>query len=293
DRDRRPGRFLLLGSASFDLIRDASETLAGRIAIEELTGLRLDEVDRHASITEHWLRGGFPDALLAPDDDLSLLWRENLIRTYVERDVPSYGVQAGPALLRRLLTMVAHLSGQQLNVQSLSNSLQLNGRTVEKYLSLLEQTFTVRRLPAYHTNVGKRLIKTPKIYLRDTGLLHTLLNLPTHQALSKHPVFGASFESYVVEQVFSHSLTERTDLYYYRTTNGAEMDLVLVKAGEISALVEIKTSPQPKLSKGFHISRNDLGKPPTYIVTPNDVPAYALEEKIQVIGPRDIKRIFQ
>ena len=288
DRHRTPGRFILLGSASFDLIRDASETLAGRIAIEELAGLRLDELGENVDYLTHWLRGGFPDSVLAPSENLSFLWRENLVRTYLERDLPSFGVSADSALMRRVLTMLGHYTGQLLNYQSLAKSLQIDHRTLERYLSLLEQTFVVRRLPAYHVNVGKRLIKTPKVYVRDTGVLHTVLNVSDYLSLSRHPIFGASFESYVLEQLYGYNLHRRTELYYYRTRNGVEMDVVLVRGGQVVAAVEIKTSPAPKLSKGFHSAREDLGNPPTFVICPTDSAPYPLSEGVTVLAPRDL-----
>ena len=288
DRHRTAGRFILLGSASFDLIRDASETLAGRIAIEELAGLRLDELGNTVNYLTHWLRGGYPDSVLAPSDNLSFLWRENLVRTYLERDLLNLGVRADPAVMRRVLTMLGHHSGQLLNYQHLAKSLQIDHRTLERYLVLLEQTFVVRRLPAYHANVGKRLIKSPKVYIRDSGILHTVLNLPDYLSLSRHPVFGSSFESYILEQLYVRSLGRSTELYYYRTRGGAEMDVVLVRGGQVVAAVEIKTSPTPKLTKGFYTAREDLGSPPTFVVCPIDGPTYPINEGITVVGPGDL-----
>ena len=288
DRHRIPGRFILLGSASFDLIRDASESLAGRIAIEELAGLRLDELGEATNYLTHWLRGGYPDSVLATSENLSFLWRENLVRTYLERDLLSFGVGADPSLMRRVLTMIGHHSGQLVNYQSLAKSLQVDHRTLERYLTLLEQTFVIRRLPAYHTNVGKRLVKTPKVYVRDTGILHTVLSIPDYLSLSRHPVYGSSFESYIIEQIYAQNLHRRTELYYYRTTNGAEMDVVLLRGGQIVAAVEIKTTAAPKLTKGFYSAREDLGNPLTFVVCPTDNEPYPLTEGITVIGPQDL-----
>lgn len=293
DRDRRPGRFLLLGSASFDLIRDTSETLAGRIALEELTGLSLNEVGNQINFVTHWLRGGYPDALLAPNEELSLLWRENLIQTYLERDLLSFDSRINSVLMRRIVTMLAHVTGQQLVIQTLANSLQIDRRTLERYIALLEQTFILRRLPAYASNVGKRLVKTPKLFIRDTGLLHALLSIPDYLALSRHPIYGASFETYVIEQLYSFTKTARLALHYYRTRNGSEIDIVLLRAGQVHSVIEIKTSPQPKLTKGFHLAHEDLGKPPAYVVCPTDLEPYELKDGVTVVGPAYLGRIFE
>lgn len=292
DRNRRPGRFLLLGSASFDLIRDTSETLAGRIALEELTGLSLVEASSKTNFTTHWLRGGYPDSLLAPNEELSLLWRENMIRTYLERDLLGFESKISPTLMRRVLTMLAHHTGQMLNWQSLAKSLQIDHRTLERYVTLLEQTFVVRRLPAYAANLGKRLVKTPKIYIRDTGLLHALLTIPGYLALSSHPIFGASFESYVIEQLYNYVRISRLEMHYFRTSNGNEIDIVLLRAGQVHSVIEIKTSPHPKLTKGFYIAREDLGSPPAYVVCPTDLKPYELNDGIMVVGPAFLPHIF-
>lgn len=293
DRNRRPGRFLLLGSGSLDLIRDASETLAGRIAIEELTGLLYSEVADQVSWATHWQRGGFPDSLLAPGEELSLLWRDNFVRTYLERDLPQFGVRGGPNLLHRFFTMLAHLSIQQLNTQQLTKALQIDHRTVERYLDIMESTFLIRRLPAYHSNTGKRLIKRPKVYLRDTGILHALLDIDSPLALAKHPIYGAMFESYVVEQLYVLSLTRRVQLYYYRTTSGNEIDVVITRGGLVRAVVEIKTAVEPKLSRGFYSARTDLGEPPGFVVCPTDQGPYSLNEHITVVGLAQLEIIFE
>ena len=288
DRDRRPGRFVLLGSASFDLIRDASETLAGRIAIVELTGLRWSEVTGRIDPVMHWLRGGFPDALLAPNNELSLTWRDNFIRTYLERDLPSYGFRADPFEMYRTLAMMGHLSGQLVNVRSLAKSTKLGEAQVTRYLNLTEQTFIVRRLPAYHGNVGKRLVKTPRLFLRDTGLLHALLTIRDYTDLAKHPIYGASFETYVVEQVYVYALRNRLRMYYYRTTNGAEIDIVLERGGQVVAVLEVKATDQPKLTRGFYSAREALGNPPAFVVCLMDRAPYSFKEGVRVIGIRDL-----
>ncbi|MEM6397246.1 MAG: ATP-binding protein [Bacteroidota bacterium] len=291
DRNRKPGRFILLGSASFDLIRDASETLAGRIAIEELTGMSMQEIGSEVDYLLHWQRGGYPKSVLAPSDELSFIWRENLLRTYLERDLAGIGLVSNPVQMRRVLTMLAHQSGQLLNYQSLAKSLQMDHRTLKEHLNILEQTFVARRLPAYHANIKKRLVKSPKMYLRDSGVLHALLGITNYLVLSRHPVFGPSFESYVVEQIYVAIQHQQTYLYFYRTSNGAELDLILERGGVIVAVVEIKTTPKPKLSKGLYTSRDDLGNPTALIICPTIDPPYPLADDIIVLGPKDIHRV--
>ncbi len=293
DRHRQPGRFVLLGSASLDLIRDASESLAGRIAILELNGFTLDELSGLSTYVQHWLRGGFPDAQLAPSDRLSYEWRKSFLRTYLERDLPSFGLTASPTLTERLLTMLAHLTGQQLNLQSLSRSLGIDARTLGNYLNLLEETFLIRRLPPYFVNVGKRLVKSPKLYVRDSGLLHTLLDIETQNELLGHPIIGASFETYVIEQL--HALAPRAyTLYYYRTQNGAELDIVLVKGGTVRAVVEIKSRVDPKLTQGFYTARADLGNPLAFVVVPGSEIDYTIKgsEGVRVISPEGLEAIY-
>ena len=293
DRNRQPGRFILLGSASLELIRDASESLAGRIAILELSGFTLDELSGTAGYDRHWLRGGFPEAQLAPTDPLSYEWRQSFLRTYLERDLPYFGLTASPTVTGRLLTMLAHLTGQQLNLQSLSRSLGLDARTLGTYLDFLEETFLIRRLLPYFVNVGKRLVKSPKVYVRDTGLLHALLDIETRNELLGHPVIGASFEAYIVEQL--HALAPRGyTIYYYRTQNGAEMDAVLIKGGTVKAVIEIKNRVDPKLTRGFHTSRSDLGDPPAFVVVPGAGVEYSIKgyKDLSVISPEKLTGVF-
>ena len=283
DQQRTPGRFILLGSASLALIRDASESLAGRIGILELTGLTITELAGEVSFETHWLRGGFPDSVLAPSDRLSYDWRRSFLRTYLERDLPAFGLDADPATTRRLLTMIGHVCGNLLNVHEFGRNLQLNTRTVQRYLGFLEETFLVRRLAPYFVNVGKRLVKSPKIYLRDSGLLHAILNIREYNQLLGHVVVGASFESFVIEQIAA-LLGEEVELYFYRTQNGAELDLLLEIGGKIRAVVEIKYSDKPKLTRGFHTALADLGYPPAYVVTPSATADYELAEGVRVLG---------
>ena len=291
DRDRRPGRFVLLGSASLSLIRDASESLAGRVGILELHGLSLQELRGVADVLTTWRRGGFPDAVLAPDEELSYAWRRNFIRTYVERDLPAFGLTATPRTTNRLFTMLAHLNANLLNVQQLSRDLQLDARTLGGYLDLLEETFLIRRLLPYFTNVGKRLVKSPKIYLRDTGILHALLNIRTQNDLFAHPVIGGSFEAFVIEQV-AILAGEEYQLFFYRTHNGAEIDLLLEAGGSIRMIMEIKNADAPRLSRGFHTAWGDLGSPPAYVITPSETADYELAEGVRVLGVGRLAELF-
>lgn len=290
DRDRRPGRFILLGSASPDLIRQASESLAGRIAYLELQPFSLDELPEDMSMHDHWLRGGFPGSLLAPDDVFSLDWRKNFVRTYLERDLPQLGIAADPVLVGRLWTMLAHLSGGILSREKLVASLSLHSQTVQKYLHLFEAAFLIRSIPPFIPNVPKRLVKAPKIYLRDTGILHYHLGIQNWQALQGHPSLGNSWETYVVNQVVA-LLPDGYEMYFYRTHAGAEADLVLAKGGIPEILAEIKYSVTPKVSKGFHISKQDLATKRHFIICPVKR-AYPLTGDIEVIGVGDIMKMF-
>jgi uncharacterized protein len=234
DEDRREnGRFLLLGSAQPSLVRQISESLAGRIGILELDPLTAAEAatgDRAADLQQVWLQGGFPDALRGSFRE----WWEAYLRTYVERDLPQLGIPTDPILLRRLLTMVAHIQGGMLNASQLGNSLDITYHTVQRYLSVLEQTFIVRRLTPYYRNIGKRLTKAPKIYLRDTGLLHHLLNINSLEELDHHPMRGASWETFVLEDLVRREKLRHphTQFHYWRTAAGAELDLLLDRGSQ-------------------------------------------------------------
>ncbi|MEO1448164.1 MAG: ATP-binding protein, partial [Bacteroidota bacterium] len=203
DADRKPGRFVLLGSASPALIRDSSETLAGRIAYYELPPFSWAEVESRGDWRVHWVRGGFPESFLAPSLQLSAIWRRQFIRTYLERDLPLLGLNAAPLLTERLWSMCAHQTGQVLNLDKLGASLGISGATVRRYLDFFEAAYLIRRLPPYHANLKKRLVKSPKLFVRDTGILHQLLGISSFLELSGHPMLGASWEAYVVEQIAS------------------------------------------------------------------------------------------
>ena len=240
------GRFILLGSAQPKLIKHVSESLAGRVGIVELCPLTAAEVNCQTIDDYHhlWLTGGFPDAFRAHHYGGSFRdWWENYLRTYVERDLPSMGISAEPLLLRRLLTMLAHQQGGMLNYDQLAGSLGVSSKTVQRYIDILEQSFLLRRLPPYFRNIGKRLVKAPKVYLRDTGLLHHLLNIDTLDALSSHPIRGASWESFVIEDILRREAVKHphSQSFFWRTSNGAEADLI-IERGDTRHLIEIKTA---------------------------------------------------
>lgn len=291
DKNRKPGRFILLGSASPELIRDSSESLAGRIAYLELRPFTFDEIKEKADFRKHWFRGGFPDALLAPDDDFSNLWLQNFITTYLERDLPLLGLKADPIMTRRLWQMTAHLSSQLLNMNSLGSSLGIHGTTIKNYLDFLESAYLIRRLPPFHTNIKKRLVKTPKVYIRDTGILHQLLGIYSFIDLSGHPIIGASWENYIIEQIDAIS-PNWADLFFYRTHDGTEADLVITKGGVPEILVEIKYSTTPKPSKGFYIAQKDLKTKKQYVICPVEED-YQLKEDVHVISYKNIAKIFE
>ncbi|MEM8585033.1 MAG: ATP-binding protein [Bacteroidota bacterium] len=290
DRNRRAGRFILLGSASPDLIRDSSETLAGRISYLELRPFSIYETPNDNVWTDHWLRGGFPESLFAPSARLSQRWLTSFIQTYLERDLPMLGLSADPIFLRSLWQMLANMSGGILNSAKISNSLDSSVPTVQKYINFFESAYLVRQLPAYHPNLSKRLVKKPKVYLRDTGILHRLLGISSISDLLGHPVLGGSWETYIIEQI-SSKLPDWADLYFYRTQVGAEVDLVITKAGLPYALVELKSSTSPSLGKGFYSVASDLNCNLHFIVAPVDE-HYRLSEKVRVLGPAHIHQIF-
>ncbi|PRY43095.1 hypothetical protein CLV58_104226 [Spirosoma oryzae] len=290
DRNRQPGRFILLGSASPTLLRNTSESLAGRISYLELTPFQLRELPS-PDYQQHWLRGGFPTSWLAPSTDLSAIWREDFIRNYIERDLPQLGLTANPIQLLRLFTMLANQQGGLLNQTALGNALQLRTPLVGQYLNFLEQAFLVRRLTPYATNVGKRLTKSPKLYIRDSGLVHQLLRLYDINVLFGHPVVGASWEGYVIEQLIPMLQFDQLP-FFYRTADGAELDLVIESQGQIKLAVEIKLSDAPTLSKGTTTALQDVGNPPLLVVTPS-ADTYRLREHVWVCSVSSLPDMLQ
>lgn len=258
DARRRPGRFLVLGSASPELVQGASESLAGRIAYLELNPLLSSEVSVRRS-NQLWLRGGFPGSFLKATDQASFSWREAFVQTFLERDIPALGLRLPVAQLRRFWQMLAHGHGQLWNASTLAAGLGLSAPTVRRYLDLLQDTFMVRQLQPYSAKLGKRLVKSPKIYLRDSGLLHALLGIEDMEDLLGHPVVGASWEGWVIEQVLS-AIPATWRPTFYRTNAGAEVDLVLERPGRRRPLaMEIKRSLSPAPSRGFWNALEDLG----------------------------------
>lgn len=269
DADRRPGRFLLLGSASPALTRQAAESLAGRIVTLELTPFLLAELATDSeAIRRLWVRGGYAQSYLAASEPDSYAWRESFIQTHLERDIPGLGLRLAPTALRRFWTMIAHSHGQLWNANKLAASLGLSAPTVRHYLDVLQDTFMLRELAPWHVNVRKRLVKSPKVYVRDSGLLHALLGLPHFDALAAHPVLGASWEGWAVEQILSRLPTGWSS-GFYRTSAGAEIDLVLVPPGDKPLLaVEVKYSSDPHPAPGFRQACEDLGVARAFVVYP-------------------------
>lgn len=280
-RGRKAGRFLLLGSASIDLLQQSGETLAGRIAYMELGPFDILETGQKASETL-WLRGGFPDSFLAEDDSTSADWRENFIRTYLERDIPQLGPRLPAETLRRFWTMLAHNQGGLLNAAQLGRGLSVDGKTIARYLDLMVDLLLVRRLEPWHLNIGKRLVKSPKVYLRDSGILHTLLGLDDLDTLLGHPIVGNSWEGFVIETLLSLA-PSRSRSGFYRTAAGAEMDMVVEIPGRELWTIEVKRSLTPKPGKGFHHANADL-KPARSFVVYAGKERFPLGEDIEAIS---------
>jgi len=260
DRSRRAGRktgqYLLLGSASLDLLRQSGETLAGRIAYLELSPFDALEA-RGLPLDDLWLRGGFPESLLARDDAASLHWRQDFIRTYLERDIPQFGPRLPADTLRRLWAMLAHNQGGMLNSALLARNLGLDVKTINRYLDLLVDLLLVRRLPPWHANLGKRLVKAPRIFVRDSGLVHALAGVPDRETLLSHPILGPSWEGMVIENLIA-AAPDQAEPYFFRTAGGAEIDLLLAWPDRSLWAIEVKRSLAPKLERGFHAACEDL-----------------------------------
>lgn len=264
----RSGQFLLLGSASFELISHATETLAGRIAYVEMQALSaLEVVPGHVALDALWLRGGFPDSLTAASDNLSLAWRTDFVRSYLERDVPMFAPRMPTTTIGRLWTMLANSQGTLLNSARLAQSLGVSAPMVGRYLDLLEDLLLVRRLPPWHGNIAKRLVKSPKVYLRDSGLLHALLEIETLNQLLGHPIVGGSWEGFVIETLVAAAGPSAVPLHF-RTADGAEIDLLLERAGQPAFAIEIKRSSAPVPSPGFYRAAEAIGAQHKLLVAP-------------------------
>jgi predicted AAA+ superfamily ATPase len=287
DRGRRKGkktgRFLILGSASIDLLRQSGESLAGRIAFIELPPLTIDEIGGGRENTQRlWLRGGFPDSFTASSDADSFDLRKDFIRTYLERDVPMFGPRVPAETLERLWTMLAHNQGALLNASNLARALSISVQTVTRYIDLLVDLMLVRRLQPYHSNVGKRLVKSPKTYVRDSGITHSLLGIRTLDALFGNPIVGASWEGFVLENLLS-ALPWRVQPFFYRTAAGAELDLVLEMPDGRRWAIEIKRGLAPKLDKGFHNACEDIGPDRAFVVYAGDE-RYPISDKVEAVS---------
>ena len=281
------GRFLLLGSATGELLRQSGESLAGRVAYLELPSLQLPEVAEDQQ-NRLWLRGGFPNSLLASNDSKSLDWRQNLISTYLERELPSYGSRLPAQTLRRLWTMLAHLQGGLLDVSQLAKGLMIDAKTVHRYLDMLGDLMLLRKLPPWHSNLGKRLVKSPKVYVRDSGLLHALLGLATQDALLAHPVVGNSWEGFAIETLLNAAPRDAQS-GFYRSSNGAEIDLLMDVPGLGLMAIEVKKSSTAKPRRGFYSACEDLQPVQKFLVHGGvDGVPYPVGDGVMAVGLRHL-----
>ena len=280
DERKKNGQFLILGSAGKDLLRQSSESLAGRISYLEMTPFTLLELSKK-KMEQLWLRGGFPKSFLSKNETTSVEWRENYIRTFLERDIPQLGLRISSRFIGRLWSMLAYSHGQTLNSSKIASSLGISSHTVNSYMDILEKTFLIRILRPFSTNLKKRLIKSPKVYLRDNGILHSLLRIDSMNELFGHPIFGNSFEGFIIENIISS--LPRWQFYFYRTKSGAEIDLLMVKGLRRVAL-EIKACQSPTLTKGFWTATEDVQAKEKYLIAPVDS-TYTIKGGVKVIHP--------
>ena len=296
DNNHQQGRdvaqFLLLGSASMDLLRQSSESLAGRISYIEMTGFNVLEASaENQSIKKVWLRGGFPKSYLAKDDEMAMEWLEDLIRTYMERDVPQMGFNVPATTLRRLWTMLAHLQGETINTSKLATNLEVRRATINHYVDILTDLLLVRRVEPWHTNIKKRLVKSPRYYVRDSGILHRLLGIADYNALLSNPILGKSWEGFVVENI--HSVLPRlAETYFFRTAAGAEIDLVIKMPNAEVWAVEIKHGVAPKLGKHYSQTCDDVGATHKYVVYGGD-DEFPVGDNVRVISlPKIMEKLI-
>lgn len=289
---KRVGRFLILGSASIDLLKQSSESLAGRISYIELGGITVDEIkETHETMNQLWLRGGFPESLLAINEQASVEWREDFIRTYLERDIPQLGSKIPADTLRRFWTMLAHNQGTIMNAARIAAGLGLSGQSVCRYLDLLVDLLLVRKLPPYIENIGKRMIKSPKVFVRDSGLTHRLLGIDDSETLLGHPVIGASWEGFVIENLLLNA-PRYTEAFFYRTAAGAEIDLILKLPKNKIWAIEIKRSLTPKIERGFYHARDDIKPDENFLVYPGDE-RYPMNTDTDVISLTSLIRLLK
>jgi predicted AAA+ superfamily ATPase len=282
---RSTGRFLLLGSAAPELLRQSGESLAGRVAYLELEPLMVDEVPSEEA-DRLWARGGFPLSFLAVDDRASVVWRQDFIRTYLERDVPQLGPRLPAETLRRFWTMLAHRQGSIFNASDLARSLDLSAPTVARYLDLMVDLLLVRRLEPWVSNAGKRLVKSPKVFVRDSGLVHALLGLGDLDALLGHPVAGPSWEGFVIENLIS-AAGDRASASFYRSSGGAEVDLILDWPGGPRWAIEVKRSLSPRVRRGFHSAAEDISPDRGFVVYPGEE-RYPVSGEVEAVGLRGL-----
>lgn len=284
DQDRTNARFILLGSASPELIRDSSESLAGRVAYYQLHPIQFQEYDLN-KFQEIWFKGGFPDSLLSEKDAHSILWRQNFIKSYLERDLPLLGLNANTVALRRLWEILAHQNGQLLNVASISKALGLSATTVKHYIQFMESAFLLQVVKPYFGNIKKRLSKAPKVYLMDTGILHALLNLNSLDEVFGSIAAGSSFENFMLNQLIAKVGQE--NIYFYRTSEGTEMDFVITKSGIPYISIEVKLSSNPSSTKSFTTAIQDLETKYNYLVAPILL-GYPLKNGVQVLSIQEL-----
>lgn len=286
DANRRAGRknaqFLILGSASVELLRQSTESLAGRISYLELGPIAPTEVSDPLILDKLWLRGGFPDSLLAKDDRASVDWRMSFIKTYLERDIPQFDMRIPSETLRRLWIMLAHSQGGLFNASKLATSLNLSSHTVSRYTDLMNDLFLVRKIAPWSANIGKRLVKSPKVYVRDSGILHALLGIKTFEELLVHPVFGMSWEGYVIDHLISF-LPMGSECYFYRTARGAEIDLIIISPDGSKNAIEIKHSADSTPARGFYEACQDIDPDFKYMVYNGDE-EFPMKNGVTAIG---------
>ena len=285
DKVGNPCQFIVTGSASPDLLHQSTESLAGRIAYIEVNPFSMDELPDIITQEQHWFRGGFPKALFAPDEYLARNWIENFVKTYIERDLRMLGLQTEPLLLRRLWIMLSHMHGNIINYSTLSSSLSISVNTVKRYIDFFEQAFLLKRIYPFFTNIKKRLVKSPKIFLTDTGILHYLLNITSIDELFGHPAIGNSWEGYCVNQIISAS-KGTFDVSFFRTHDGAECDLILTKGQQPVYAIEIKHSAAPKLNRGNTIAFQKINALNNIVIIPKGE-NYPLRDNIEVYNLKD------
>jgi hypothetical protein len=291
DQYRIPCRFILLGSANPSLIKLSSESLAGRIVYTELSPFNFLEIQHQASMTEHWLIGGFPEPFLMTDYEMRNEWFNAFIMTYIERDLPLLGLNTSATSLFRFVTMLSHTHGQIMNKSTFAKSLELSVPTISRYLNYLESAFLIRSLQPFYRQVKKRLVKSPKVYLRDSGLLHHLHKIIDYNRLLGHPLLGHSWEGYVIEQIIS-ILGNQFEYFFYRSQDAAECDLVITEKFQPVACVEVKFTAAPKKTRSLAIAIKDIGTQKNFIIIPDCSEPYPLDEWLIVCGLEHFCKLF-